>query len=1162
MERSINPDFLRIALGEHEKLPSSMELSSLLAEAEISLLMHDFSVPEKLLATGWYLHGIASSKQALEIYGIERNRAAFQVAGHIFDLKLHDQELSEIDRLNYCFASQIAYSRSSLDPNALALYRREIRDKTKVPNLIKNSQLISLYCGVAFLGLSVNHVYALSNYTEKMANFYVKEWDVKNIQSTIFGGVTDLVAGIKDLMNFLLYGNVKFLKRGREELFNSINSITSRDDLTTRWVASHLFNYSVDIENSTVWNVLPPNIPSSIRKAFINGDPRILTLWPPQIDFLGTQGENNPLTGDVRRLLISTPTSGGKTVSAQLLITSHLSENISSVCYVAPTRSLCHEVRRSLESRLRFIRRGIVDGLPEGEWFENLINDFQHNVEVMTPERLSYLIRSDSEGLLQRFGMFIFDEVHLLNDKGRGWTLEESLSYLHYKTKNTGHKIVLISAALGNRNHIIQWLGEGESDQRILDFHKDWKGPRKITAIWTTLPKWEEAKSYINERARKFPFIKETPLYGQLNIRVSESGEIKTLLTKTPIGKIILKAESENGEYKRDSKSSNSIQMLVPTIQYLEKFGPVLIIESTKPRTLNFAKKLAELYEPIKSKEISELIELVIFHLGEHHPLKQCLEKGVAYHHGALPMVIRIAIEDAVRKGDLRLIVATTTLTEGINLPVTSVVISSQGSFYSDGVFHKYITGAKLVNAIGRAGRAAKETEGIVLLAKQSSLVRSDFDELYPNDEDLYVKSMLSTNEALEALTEFERAYRGFEDSIFEANNEYIVNFIKYVWFISSETEKIYQFVDIKILEEILKNTLGWVQLDQENQIRWINFAKIILEKYLNIDISLRQRWASSNTSINSSRKLEEISNSIIDELELFETPQDIFRVVELLILNNRLDQIRDLAETPKRKVYTLRGNSRTVIDISEEELLIDWIKGISLLELSEKYFYEVRDIDFRFEQLSEYLNNNFEKFLPWIFGTLINWVNRRLIENSRIDLLPTSIPGIVHYGVGSVDALRIMIRGIHSRNLATRIANEWYKTNQEQEIISWVKSLSIAQWIELFQATPSEIRNLLEFSREQVDSFIIDLFNKELASLEINSYEKDYALIMVQLEKVGEGEFAEIGIWDGSKLIGTVFSKDRSDVEQIINSGLSVHFKFSASSDIGILIIELVEPT
>ncbi len=1158
MERSLNPDLLGLALGEHEALPSPEELSQLLANAELALLMRDQNVPDELVATGWYLHGIASSKYALRTYGIDRHRAAFQVAGHIFDLQLQTRDLSDLERFKYCFAAQIAYARSSLDPNALALYRREYSGRLNQLSIIPDFQLASLSCGVSFLGFDVRYVYQFTSNIEKEVDYLVGVWEVDDIGSTMYGAVANVASGVRDLMSFLLYGRENILERARQKLRTATTAEASMEDSLSRWVAAHLLNFSNNLQGSTIWNVLPPSVPTNVRKAFVNGEPRILTLWPPQIDFLGIEGGSNPLSDNVKRLLLSTPTSGGKTLVAQLLITAHLSTKLTSVCYVAPTRSLCREVRQSLQSRLRFIGRQIVDGLPEGDWFNSILDSLQPEVEVMTPERLSYLLRTDSQQVLNRFGLFIFDEVHLVGDKSRGWTLEEDLSYLHYASENLHHKMVLISAAIGNRNHFIQWLG---GENKILPFHSDWRGPRRIHAVWTTDAFWNASVIQRNNRAKKYFYIKTTPLYGRLDIRVSHTGEANTFHTENRIGELVQKAEREDGDYIKDKpRSTPFYRMLVPIINYLAEFGPVLTIEATKPATIRLAEAIAETQGPINYQPIIPLIDLVTARLGAEHPLKRVLENGVAYHHGSLPGEIRNALEESISSGHLRHIVATTTLTEGINLPVTSVVVASQGSHGENG-FTEYITGSKLVNAIGRAGRATKETEGIVVLARQARSSDEDFDRLSPNESDLHVNSMLATREALDALSAFEELLAISEDAVFETDSNEITSFLKFVWFISSELEKLNLALTIERVEEVLGQTLGWVQLEPSDRSRWMRSAHALLRQYQNTEESVRRRWASSGTSISSSRRLEQIARDIASDLEVAEIPQGVIETTELIITNNRLQDILQLSEAQVKTIYSRRGSNRTEIDISVGSLLIDWLRGRSLIEISETYLGDVEDVAFRFEQLGDFIYSQFEVFLPWVFGTLISWVNEILVERESDRLLPTSVPANIRYGVDNSVSLELMIQGIQSRQLAIKIANAWQTNGVEIGVIQWIRSLSLTQWTELFDASPNEIRNLLEISRVKRGGAVVDLFNTGQAELIVGTELEDYASPEVILRKIDDSEFASIGVWDGDDLVGTVFSGDQSDMLDLMNTGVAFFAEFSVVSGTGMLNLRLIEP-
>jgi len=133
------------------------------------MLMGMVRVSDTLVRTAWYLHSVASSNYALRKYGLQRQRSAFKVAGHVFDLVTKTSELGRADRLKYSFASQIAYVRGELDPNAIAVYNQNIYlQSVQEGALPSDFSEVALSCAVVFLGFDVGyvstHVTAALNY--------------------------------------------------------------------------------------------------------------------------------------------------------------------------------------------------------------------------------------------------------------------------------------------------------------------------------------------------------------------------------------------------------------------------------------------------------------------------------------------------------------------------------------------------------------------------------------------------------------------------------------------------------------------------------------------------------------------------------------------------------------------------------------------------------------------------------------------------------------------------------------------------------------------------------------------------------------------------------------------------------------------------------------
>ena len=1161
MDRAIAPELIQAALGRHESLPSAETISQLLAEAELALLLHRPDVPESLVATGWYLHAVASSKYALRAYGVDRQRKAFRVSGHIFDLVLQMPDSTVVDRLKYCFACQIAYLRGQLTPNATAIYRRAFSGRLKELSLLENFQEVAPSCGVALLGLDVRWVFQVTRELQIEAAELVSKWGFESMSSTPYGSAADVAEGTRHLAGFLVYGRLEALARARSAFARAISTEAYSADQMSRWVAAHLLNLSEDLENTSVWTALPPDVPIGVRKAFCMGQPHVLTLWPPQLDLLKSADEPtaNPFSSSAKRAFLSTPTSGGKTLIAQIMIASHLATQTTSVCYVAPTRSLCREVGNALRARLRYVGCVAVDGLPEGAWFVKR-QGVVSRVEVMTPERLSYLMHSDSARVLQRFGMFIFDEVHSISEGGRGWILEEVLSYLHYATQGTHHRIILMSAAVGNRLHFAQWMSGREDGAGVSLIHSDWRGPRQLHAICLTQPDWRMPQEETT-RSVRFPRRVRFPLFATLHIRVSHTGRIHSLRTTEPVGTLALKYTAGNEAVRDDSNTTPFYRMLVPMIQHLSVSGPVLVIESTRPKTVLLAKAIAESQEPSYRPENQALIDLVETRLSGEHPLSKVVKRGVGYHHGSLPAEIREAIEEAVTQGDLRFLVATTTMTEGVNIPVRSVLVASQGSHTQEG-YKEYITGSKLINAIGRAGRATKETEGVVVLARQEELHPSLFDRLKPTDIDSQVTSMLVTEEALNAVAEFESLRLAAEDAVFERANPRVDQFLSFVWFVAAQLEALGKAVSIDEVKGVLNKTLAWVQLADEDKESWISAAGAALYTYNKTSPSSRRRWAKVGTSLLSARHIEGIATELAEVLSGTDAPQEPLEAVELMIGDGRLERILQLSEAPKVRVYTQRGGWREQIEIPVDEILRQWVHGDELVTLAQVYFNRVADIEYRFEQLGDFINEYFETFLPWMLGVIVEWTNNLLKERSINKALPETVSGVVRWGVASPTAVYLMVQGVRSRRLATIMTDVWEAGGRQDDLRSWVQSMNVVQWGDTFKASVTELRNLLEFSREEARGVTVDLIMQGSATLGVESSTDEFAEQEVSLNPIDDSQLSPIGIWSENRLIGQIFGKDQVDLQGILSSGLVVSARFAASSGKGSLTLRLVDPS
>jgi DNA polymerase theta len=143
----------------------------------------------------------------------------------------------------------------------------------------------------------------------------------------------------------------------------------------------------------------------------------------------------------------------------------------------------------------------------------------------------------------------------------------------------------------------------------------------------------------------------------------------------------------------------------------------VLVFCPSKKWCESLAEMISKGFTTIKANSIHGLLNLekskeVVAQLrqspaGLDQVLGRTVPLGVAFHHAGLTMDEREIVEGAFRKGYIRVLVATTTLSCGVNLPARRVIIRSpmfQNSLMDVLTYHQMA---------GRAGRKGVDTQGI-----------------------------------------------------------------------------------------------------------------------------------------------------------------------------------------------------------------------------------------------------------------------------------------------------------------------------------------------------------------------------------------------------------------------------------------------------------------
>lgn len=187
--------------------------------------------------------------------------------------------------------------------------------------------------------------------------------------------------------------------------------------------------------------------------SYLRGRGSSKILWQAQRK-LGASGVFRGRSG-----VVQMPTGVGKTKSVELIIRArYISNGPELVIIIAPTVALCSEIALNLSEALSDIATVVrgADG-----FFRDYSRDCARStaeIYVVTPEKLSYLVRHDSIELCD-LGLLVVDEAHLLERSGRGVRLELLLASLMRLQPDAQR--ILISAVTSNAHVLSKWVCSG-----------------------------------------------------------------------------------------------------------------------------------------------------------------------------------------------------------------------------------------------------------------------------------------------------------------------------------------------------------------------------------------------------------------------------------------------------------------------------------------------------------------------------------------------------------------------------------------------------------------------------------------------------------------------------------------------------------------------------
>lgn len=413
------------------------------------------------------------------------------------------------------------------------------------------------------------------------------------------------------------------------------------------------------------------DIPNEAKKVITNMG--IEELYPPQEECIGDIIEGN-------NCVLAFPTASGKSLLAYIAIMKKVLEEGGKALYIVPLRALASEKVRDLK---KFSKVGIKVAVSMGNYDRPDPNLKDYDVIVATSEKADSLLRQNIEWI-DDLNVVIADEVHLINDRERGSTLEVTLTKLNHV--NPSAQIIALSATINNSETVAGWLDAEhyKSEWRPVDLRsgvyldgsiryddneeENVSGGNKLYSICRpVLEKGEQCLVFVSTR-------RSTESVSQ-----SLAGNVNKIL-------------------KDDEKEE------------LKKVSQDILDRSTT----SVGKKLAEM-----------------------------VSSGIAFHNAGLNNYQRKKVEDAFRNRLIKLIVATPTLAAGINMPARRVVIRDYRRYDSLLGYNAPIPVLEIKQMCGRAGRPGYDDIGeAVIMARNEGDMHQIFENYIMGESEVIVSRM------------------------------------------------------------------------------------------------------------------------------------------------------------------------------------------------------------------------------------------------------------------------------------------------------------------------------------------------------------------------------------------------------------------------------------
>lgn len=354
-----------------------------------------------------------------------------------------------------------------------------------------------------------------------------------------------------------------------------------------------------------------------------------------------------------KNLLISAPTSSGKTTIAELAAISAAQSGRKTV-YLVTHKALAEEKYRYFKTT--------YDTDP-GSWFDVAISTGDRHegawvsgICIATYEKFLSLIATRAIKGFENL-VVVADEIQTVGDQTRGDDIELLCTImLHAKP----HQIIGLTATMPNATELASWLGS--------------------TACEVTI--------------RDVPLRQEIWSGGKVTYAFSGDGQVFL----------------DNNQ--RVPANVGSMDVALKLVK--EDKHPVLVFCMTKRRAETLAESCAKSTPGGAGlSDLGRQLELFSEPTSLGQQLRSVADARVAFHTADLSYAERAVVEQGIRDAKIDIVFATPTLAAGVNLPIRSVIFDS---FSRPWMSIPWISQGEYTNMAGRAGRLGYHVQGDAIL--------------------------------------------------------------------------------------------------------------------------------------------------------------------------------------------------------------------------------------------------------------------------------------------------------------------------------------------------------------------------------------------------------------------------------------------------------------